>query len=386
VKQLNVLYILTKLELGGAQKVCLALHQGLVHDHHNAMLVSGSEGALKAEAEKTPGCILLDSFKREVSFFGLVHDFKTFAKLTRLIRSYRKKNPDLIVHTHSTKAGIIGRWAAFFAGVRHRIHTVHGFGFHEYQRWPQWLIIVALEWITTLISTQIICVSRKDQERGSTLLPGFAKKSTIIRAAVSDDHFTAPARLIKDNQKHIVIGTVSCFKPQKNLFDLLEAFHTTHKQAAQMGISTTLEIIGSGIQLTAIEAWITRHNLEKIIILHGLQEDVKPFLRQWDIFALSSLWEGLPCSIVEARLAGLPVVAYDVGGINEIVTHETNGFLVPPGNKELLAQRLQQLVHDQTLRKNLQQHQDILTPFSARSMINQHKALYKKLNLRARST
>lgn len=382
MEKLNVLYILTKLELGGAQKVCLTLHKGLTQDHHNAMLLSGAEGVLKQEASKTPGCIFLNSFKREVSLRSIFDDFKTFISLTQIIKQLKKQYPNLIVHTHSTKAGIIGRWAAFFAGVSHRVHTVHGFGFHNYQKRHKWLIIVALEWVTTLITSKIICVSLKDQEQGNNLLPGFINKSILIRAAVTDDHFKQAKRVPNKAPNTITIGTISCFKPQKNLFDLLDAFGIVHFDGASKGIEINLEIIGDGEQLTAIESWIATHNLKKNIQLLGWQHDVKPFLYQWDIFALSSLWEGLPCSVVEARLAGLPVVAYDVGGISEIITHGSNGYLVPPGKKMLLASHLQELIYDKNLRKQQQSYQDNLISFSTRSMINEHEKLYNNFEIR----
>jgi glycosyltransferase involved in cell wall biosynthesis len=379
MKKLNVLYVLTKLELGGAQKVCLTLHQGLVDNQHNAMLVSGSEGILIHEAQKTRGCIFLDSFKREISLSGFIHDLKTFCILIKIMRNYKKKNPDLIVHTHSTKAGIIGRWAAFFAGIKNRVHTIHGFGFHDYQSFLSWLTIVAMEWITTLITTHLICVSEKDLKRGSKLLPGFAKKSSIIRAAVTDKHFINPTKRTDIHKKTPIIGVISCFKTQKNLFDLLEAFRVARTAGKKQGIDSRLEIIGDGEQRVAIENWITTNKYNNVVTLHGWQNEVQTFLHRWDIFALSSLWEGLPCSIVEARLAGLAVVAYDVGGISEVITHGINGFLVAPGDYTTLASHLEELVCNQTLRTRLQQYQENLTPFSARSMIAQHEMLYKKL-------
>ncbi len=375
MKQLNVLYILTKLELGGAQKVCLTLHQGLVHDNHNAMLISGTEGVLVEEAKKTPGCILLDSFKRELSIRGIAQELKTFFGLIRLMHRYKAQFPNIIVHTHSTKAGILGRWAALLAGIKHRVHTIHGFGFHDFQSWPEWVLFVALEWVTTLITTQIICVSHKDQVLGSKLLLGFAKKSLIIRAAVDDNHFIEPARKLSPSRTKITIGAISCFKPQKNLFDLLEAFAVVHRAHPQ----TTLEIVGDGTQRTAIEWWIKDHNLQNVITLHGWQSNVQKFLHSWDIFTLSSLWEGLPCSVIEARLARLAVVAYDVGGIGEVVQNNLNGYLVTAGDKFALAQHLQNLIEDPQLLNRLQNHVQDLSSFSARSMVTQHESLYTKL-------
>lgn len=380
MKQLNVLYVLTKLELGGAQKVCLALHKGLLAHDHNSHLVSGAEGVLVAEAAQTPGAVFLRSLKREISFMALWQEMITLYDLIKVMRRYKKKYPDLIVHTHSTKAGILGRWAAFFAGVKNRVHTVHGFGFHDYQPFPLWFLFVALEWITMLITTKVICVSLKDQERGSALLPGFAKKSIIIRAAVSDSYFVVPVKRAMQPAA-VTIGTISCFKPQKNLFDLLEAFAAVHKLYPH----TRLEMIGDGLQRPLIEAWITENNLRAAVTLHGWQADVQPFLEHWDIFALSSLWEGLPCSVVEARLRGLAVVAYDVGGISEIVAQGRGGYVVPAGDKRALADRLQALVERPELLSQVQLYTQDLSSFSVRSMITQHEVLYLSLKSACRS-
>lgn len=372
--QNNVLYVLTKLELGGAQKVCLTLHKGLVEDGHSAFLVSGNEGVLVDEAQQVPGCILLKSFKREVSFAGILQDLVVFRDLFLLMRTYKKQFPDLIVHTHSTKAGILGRWAAFFARVRYRVHTVHGFGFHEYQRWLPWMSIVFFEWITALITTHIVCVSRKDQLRGARLLPGFLKKSTIIRAAVDRNHFERHQKT-QISRAPLIIGTIACFKPQKNIFDMLEVFRQVQKNFPDI----KLEIIGDGKQRAEIEAWIAKNNLLSVVVLHGWQSDVQSFLQQWDIFLMSSLWEGLPCSIVEARLAGLAVVAYDVGGISEVITQGKNGFLAAAGDKNELFHHLKNLLNDHNLLLRIQQYQDDLASFSGRSMIAEHKALYRSI-------
>lgn len=371
--QLNVLYILTKLELGGAQKVCLSLHKGLNDNGHKAFLVSGIEGVLVAEAKKTPGCIFLKSLKREVSWTGFFQDCIVFWDLFLVLRSYKKQYPDLIAHTHSTKAGILGRWAAFFARVP-RVHTIHGFGFHEHQSWVPWILIIFLEWVTTLITTRIICVSRKDQLQGIRLLPGFAKKSLIIRAAVDQAHFVNKP-LVDVNRNFFIIGTIACFKPQKNILDLLEVF----KRLRQIFPSVTLEIIGDGVLRPEIESWISKNNLENAIILHGWQDNVRFFLERWDIFALSSLWEGLPCSIVEARLAGLPVVAYDVGGVGEVIFHGKNGYLVPSGDKDGLFVYLESILKDHNVLMQMRQNQENLESFSKKNMISQHEALYRSL-------
>ena len=222
---IHVVYIITKLELGGAQKVCLSLVEGLAKDDNiniQTSLVSGQQGELVDQAYKYKTIYLLPSLKREIRLSSILHEIKTFFSLISLLRKLKKQHKDLIIHTHSTKAGLLGRWAAFFARAKKRVHTVHGYGFHDYQSWPIWTSIYLCELFTSFITTHFVCVSEKDHQTGCRLFPRFKKKSSLIRAAVEDRFFLVPARRtdIKPakKQRPFVIGTISCFKPQKNLF------------------------------------------------------------------------------------------------------------------------------------------------------------------------
>ncbi|MBY0353134.1 glycosyltransferase [Candidatus Babeliales bacterium] len=373
---LHVVYIVTKLELGGAQKVCLSLAHGINNSNYSTSLISGDQGPLVSHAKQLNNTFLLDSFKREVGLKSLLNEGKNFKRIIGILRNLKKKYPNIAVHTHSTKAGIIGRWAAFFAGIKTRIHTVHGFGFNDYQPKLRWFFIYALEWITALITTHFICVSNKDREEGCKRLPGFNNKSSIIRAAVEYKKFYIPARSLARMQP-FRIGTISCFKPQKNLFDLLKAFQLATTLATKHTLE--LEIIGDGALRKELTNWIIQNNMQNSVRLLGWQHDVRPWLTSWDIFALSSLWEGLPCSVVEARLSKIPVVAYNVGGIHEIINDDVNGYLVEPGNWEKLGKIIATIANDTTLYQRLSQHQDSLTDFDTTAMLEHHKALYRQL-------
>ena len=380
-KKINVLYILTKLELGGAQKVCLSLLDGIKKSGNNASLISGAEGVLVDQVKNQDSVFLIDSFKREISIKNIYHELKSFFQIIRKIKQIKKNNKDLIVHTHSTKAGLIGRWAAFFAGVKKRVHTVHGFGFHEYQSKIMWLFIYFLELITSFITTKYVCVSSRDVKIGKKLFPRFSKKNVIIRAAVEWDKFYIPARktTMTDNDK-FVVGTVSCFKPQKNLFDLLKAFKLVCETLDEnKKENVLLQIIGDGDQRKEIEDWIKENNLENIIELLGWQNDVSGFVKSWNLFVMSSLWEGLPCAIVEARLSKLPIVAYDVGGIYEVLKNKKNGFLVEPGNWQLLATKIISIVQDHNLYECLSLHSDDLLDFKNSVMVQKHLEFYVNL-------
>ena len=378
----RVIYIITKLELGGAQKVCLALHQDLAKNQIIATLVSGDEGVLVKEVAQQDHVILLKDFKREVGLKMFFSELRALYSLWRLLRYVVKKYPDIIVHTHSTKAGIMGRWAAFFAGVRHRIHTVHGFGFHDYQPFYVWIIIYCLEWITACVTTHFVCVSEKDRKEGILRLPFFEARSTIIRAAVDEEKYRVALKSSKKwhEGSKIVIGSIACFKPQKNLIDLLRAFYKLkHRFPISMQSHIFLEIIGDGEQRPLLESWITDYRMQDSVILHGWQDNVASFLHTWDIFALSSLWEGLPCAVVEARFARLPVVAYDVGGIKEIIQNGQNGYLVKPGDWRALSDRLFDLIHEQALYQKCITYADQLDTFHRTTMVQEHIKLYRSV-------
>ena len=375
-----IVYIITKLELGGAQKVCLALAKGVAENTETA-LISGTHGILVPAAQQLKNVHLLPSMQRDVRFLGVLQEIKNFIILHNLLRRLKKSHPHLIIHTHSSKAGIIGRWAALFAGVKHRVHTVHGYGFHDHLSRAAWLMRFIPEYLTSLITTHFVCVSRQDQHIGNTLFPGFAKKNSLIRAAVDYETFHTPSFTPSYRaDKPFVIGTVSCFKPQKNIFDLLEAFHAVYQKLTDHGHpAPRLEIIGDGEQRSLIEAWIAEHHLQAHIRLLGWQSDVQQFLKQWDLFTLSSLWEGLPCAIIEARLSHVPVIAYNVGGIAEVVRNGHNGYLITPGDKKALAEKIIHLAMHPSVQHALAAENDDLIDFDNKSMVKKHTTLYKSL-------
>lgn len=412
--EVAVLYIITKLELGGAQKVCLSLLDGLNKNGVKAGLISGADGVLAPQVKNIEYVYLLDSIKREIGFKLIISEVRAFFQITKIIKKIKKDHPSLIVHTHSTKAGIIGRWAAFFSGVKKRVHTVHGFGFNDYQSRVKWFFIFSIEYLTSLITTHFVCVSEKDREFGVRKFPKFGQKSSIIRAAVEWDKFYMPA--LKKHEKaseqdlsfqyensrseycqdsscldksprdkscqdeSFIIGTISCFKPQKNLFDLLNAFKILHSKLSEENKKIVrLQIIGDGVLRCKIEEWISKNNLSEKIDLIGWQNNVEVWMRNWKIFAMSSLWEGLPIAVVEARLCKLPVVAYDVGGIFEVIFNGQNGFLVSPKNFVKLSDCLKILIENKDLWQKMRDYKDEISDFSDHVMIDKHLQLYQKI-------
>jgi glycosyltransferase involved in cell wall biosynthesis len=379
-----VVYIITKLELGGAQKVCLSLLKNVAARGMKTILISGPHGPLVPQAQLLCDEVyLLPSLQREVGLFSLFKEGLAFLHMTFVLWQLRRKYGEITVHTHSTKAGIMGRWAAWFAGAQRIVHTVHGFGFHAYQMAVVWWLHYVLEYVTSWVTSAYVCVSSVDKAQGEELLPYFERRSNLIRAAIEWDTFTVsaqevrPARLLHEaKSQRLRIGTISCFKPQKNLIHLFEA---VRRLVNDDGIAVDLEVVGDGEQAPALFAWTVKHGLQEVITFRGWQYEVAPLMREWDVFALSSLWEGLPCAIIEARLLQLPVVAYNVGGIAEVITDKHNGILLQPGDVNGLYQALKTVALDARLRQSLAKADNDLTPFSDSVMAQQHAALYKQL-------
>jgi glycosyltransferase involved in cell wall biosynthesis len=371
--QPTVVYIITKLELGGAQKVCLSLFHHLPEQHIKTILISGNEGSLAPSVKDHKQVILLESFKREVSLSLLFAEFKTFIQLIRQLRSLKKQHTSLIVHTHSTKAGLVGRWAAFFAGVKTRVHTIHGYAFHNHQSRFIWTAIYFLELLTSFITTHFVCVSGADVKMGKKLFPRFAQKHSVIRAAVDAQLFsTDHAQAFPESGKPFVFGSVSCHKRQKNLPDLIRAFAFVHSKNS----NTRLEIIGDGVGRAALETLIQELNISHAVTLHGWKSDVTQTMKAWHAFTLSSLWEGLPCAVVEARLMKLPVLSYHTGGIYEVVRPGINGFLYKQKDWQSLGQGMLTLSLDPQLHQRLRSSTDTLAEFHEERMIEQHRNLY----------
>jgi glycosyltransferase involved in cell wall biosynthesis len=373
-----VVYIITKLELGGAQKVCLALFNDVQNHGFQTHLITSTEGELVSQVKNNPQAHLLTSMKREVSIFGFMHEIKNFFALIKQLKALKKEYAQVIVHTHSTKAGIVGRWAAWFAGIKTIIHTVHGFAFHNFQSWFTWIIFYIPEFFTSLITTKFVFVSNADTVTASRLMPKISQKKVLIRAAIDDHHFSALAPHVyhkKEANHTFIIGTISCFKPQKNLIDLLKAFEHAYRQNPHL----RLEIIGDGQQRPALEEFIAYHNLQNVVVLHGWQLDVAPLMKRWQLFALTSLWEGLPCALIEARLLKLPIVSYNTGGISDIIHHGINGFLYPQKNWQKLSAGILMLSHDEALYAQLAYYPDNLHAFTRLQMIKKHAELYEQL-------
>ena len=373
----KIFHIITLLELGGAQRTALTLVSELNKDRFDAVLCCGPGGQLDQEANRVvPRMFFISNLCRPIRPW---RDLKALFELVRLLRIERPH----IVHTHSSKAGVIGRLAAWLAGVPIRVHTVHGFGFNPAQ--PFWvrLIYVWLERILALRTTTLVFVSNANRNEAVARRIGNPEKQALIRAAVHlEDHLSlvhtraAPEKIFLSPDDRLVI-TVGPFKPQKNLLDFVRAA----QKAVQRCERVRFLVVGDGVGRNELESEIACLNLSDKIILAGWRSDVPNLLARADIFCMTSLWEGLPMALVEAMAAGLPCVVNAVDGCRDVVENGVTGFLTQPGNHQETADKIIYLLdHPEEARALGQRARESVGPeFACARMIEQHETLYERL-------
>jgi glycosyltransferase involved in cell wall biosynthesis len=346
----KVIHVITKLELGGAQKVVLMTLERLPRDRYDVALVTGPNGLLVDWATRIEDlqCVWLPSLVREIR---PVQDLKALVGLYRL---FRREKPH-IVHTHSSKAGMLGRWAARLAGVPFIFHTVHGFAFHDFQRPVVKRVYVWLEWITTRITTKLVMVSYANAEKGER--HGIFDRGhwILCRAAISvKDFMQSDPRRRKLTEwgipsDKLVVGMIACLKPQKAPMDFVDVAARVLKQNNRVHFV----LAGDGEMRPEVERRIAEKGIGDHFTLLGWQNDMPEVYRNLDIVVLTSLWEGLPCVFSEAMAGGLPIVATNVDGAREAIVHGENGFLHEPRDIDGMASSVAKLLNDHELRQTM---------------------------------
>ncbi|OIO36575.1 MAG: hypothetical protein AUJ74_01735 [Candidatus Omnitrophica bacterium CG1_02_44_16] len=340
---LKVLHIITRLELGGAQKNVLAMLANLPQDKYEIHLIA-SPGPLEDEARAIPGLRLklLPFLRRRPN---PVLDMLAFFYMV----SYIRINKIDIVHTHSSKAGILGRFAARAAGVKVVFHTIHGWGFHDYLRSFFNDLYIILERLSAKITLKLIAVTESDIQKGLDNGIGIEKQYCLIRYGIDRDSFKSIGPWEALNLKNFlglkeekVVGMVACLKPQKNPLDFVRCA----RLIANVDPRVKFLLAGDGILRPQVEREIKRNDLSEDFFLLGWRRDIKAVISIIDVLVLTSLWEGSPLVFLEAMCLSKPIVAYDICGASELVKDNVNGFLVLPKDTEGLALKVNLLLEN----------------------------------------
>lgn len=379
---LPVLHIITRLIIGGAQENTMFTAALLDPARFDVEILSGpqtgSEGSLIAEvrARDIPLTILPQLLRQ----INPLNDLLALWKLTRLMRQKRYA----IVHTHSSKAGVIGRLAARLAGVPVIVHTVHGWSFHDHMSPARRKMYVLLEKFAASFTDAMIVVAQPDIEKGLREGIGRPEQYHVIRSAIPLDEFD-PAAVDRDAVRRElglppnapVLGNVGRFSPQKNPLDWVRV-------AGEVGRALPdchFLLVGDGPLRADVEAALVAEGIAERTVLTGLRRDVPRMMAALDVFLLTSLWEGLPRVIPQALALEIPVVANRADGTAEAIAHGETGFLCEPGEITELAGHCVTLLRNPDLRRAMGQRgrEFVNREFDVRRMVVQIAALYEVL-------
>ena len=325
----KILYIITKSNWGGAQRYVYDMAMGISKNGYEAVVALGGNGTLK---EKLGGAgirtITIPNLERNVNIFS---EWKVFFDLLKI---YRIERPN-VIHLNSSKIGGLGALAGRFAKIKRIIFTVHGWAYKEDRNFISRKIIKFLSWLTIIFSHKTIAVSLDDYRTAPKL---FVKKKTrMIHNGISEIKFKEKSAVRNELKKYagmsipkgaLIIGTISELHKNKGLPFMIRAVHSLIKK----GYNITFFIISDGEEKIRLERFIERLGLQDRVFLTGHIDKASEFLQGFDIFTLTSVKEGLPYVLLEAGLAGLPIVATKIGGIPEIVENMKSGILVHPKN------------------------------------------------------
>jgi glycosyltransferase involved in cell wall biosynthesis len=381
-KNFKILEIITLFSVGGATETVVSIASGLRNKSLYVDIITGPniniEGDMYEEANKLHlNVVTLPTLKREICIFS---DLITLLKLYKII----KKGNYNLVHTHSAKAGMLGRWAAWLAGVKNIVNTVHGWGFSSSRNHLLKRVLILLERITAQITSNFICVTIMDIEKGISNRIGNKNQYTVIRSGIDLNKFSNPGMLKQEIRQKlnleandIIIGTVTRFSTQKAPLDTILAFNEVYEKGYS---NIRLLMVGDGPLLSIAKTLAKDLLLEDKIIFLGLRRDIPVLLKAMDIFILSSLWEGLPRVIPQAMAAGVPVIATNIDGNAEIVKDKISGILVEPNNPGQIAASVIELIENFAYAKKIvDQAKENLIEFDESKMVADTYLLYQQL-------
>jgi glycosyltransferase involved in cell wall biosynthesis len=381
---MRVTHIITRLVIGGAQENTVATVLGLrqkpgVEIHLISGPTIGPEGSLEPEVKKIPGLLTIVP-----ELVRPIHPLKDFLALRRLEKILREQKPD-IIHTHSGKAGILGRLAAGRTGVPVIIHHIHGPSFGAFQSSFSNFIFSAAEHHAAKVTTHFICSAQAmtriylaagigKPEMFTRIFSGFQLKSFL--EAKNDSALREKLGIAADA---FVIGKIARLFKLKGHDDLLGAFQKLLPQCP----NARLLLVGDGSLRTHLENRAREMNLADKIIFTGLvpPNEVPRYVGIMDCLAHLSSREALSRALPQALAACKPVVAYDFDGADEICLDGQTGFLVRTGDMATVAQKLLQLANNAELRKRFGQNGQnfVRENFAVEKMVDDQYNVYLKL-------
>jgi glycosyltransferase involved in cell wall biosynthesis len=370
---IRVLHIITRLDVGGSSENTILSVTRMPPGEFACGLVSGwtvepSPRIARCLADRNIQWAVVPALRREI------HPLRDLCALKALRRQIREGRPK-IVHTHTSKAGFLGRLAARLEHVPHIIHTPHGHVFGGYFSPATTRIFILLERLAARWTDRIVTLT--DAEAAQHLALGIGRPGQFITIAsgvdVDDIASTAPVRLAPHGP---VIGTVGRLAPIKGHQHLIDAVPEILRRCP----AAHVVLVGDGELRQALTERTRRLGVDSCVIFTGYREDISALIAGMDVFVLPSLNEGMGRVLVMAMALGKPIVATRVGGVPELLANGEAGLLVPPADPRALADAICTLLADPVRAKTLGAAGLRRAPlYSTRVMIESLEKLYREV-------
>lgn len=355
---MKVVHIITRLILGGAQENTLITCKELAARGHDVTLITGPalgpEGELfEATKDQKYKTIVVDSLRRQIN---PIHDIPAYYKIKKLLKEI---NPD-VVHTHSAKAGILGRYAAYNLNPRPKIiHGIHGLSFYPYLRPAVNTFYKVIERAAAKKTDAFICVADAMTEKSLAAGIGRPEQFTTAYSAIEEEQFLNPIpqeRLNDFRKKYNIPQNAVVLVTIARLFHLKghEFIIESAKKLADKFDNCIWLFVGDGILKQDLETKIAIYGLKEKFRFTGLlpTSQMPLVIQACDILVHCSLREGLARVLPQAMLCGKPAISFDIDGAKEVVNADT-GRLVEPVNVKQLIDACAELIADEQLRKKL---------------------------------
>ncbi len=335
--------------MSGVQKAMMDLITNLDRTKYDITVICKEEGELTDILKtKEINFITVPSLVRRVNPFK---DFKALNDITRLLK---QEKPD-IVHTHSSKSGVIGRIAASRAGIPVIFHTIHGFSFHEFSSLTAKTIYIPIERFASKFTDLHISVNQYDMD--FAVKHKIINKDKILRVYNGID-------LEENTRKPDRDGFKESLNIPAEALTVTQVGRLWRQKAPEVFVQTAVKIlkqrkdvyfllVGDGELRSKLEWMITLHHCEDNIKILGWRNDAGKILSISDVFMLTSLWEGLSIAILEAMARKLPVVTSNIKGNRELVIENETGFLCTPNQPDIFFEKLSLLLDSSSLRQKL---------------------------------
>jgi glycosyltransferase involved in cell wall biosynthesis len=355
---IRVLRLIARLNMGGPALHVSYLTKGLAERGYETTLAAGSlahgESSMSFVADELGVQVHpIPQLHREIS---LLYDTLSVARLVKLIRRVRPH----ILHTHTAKAGAIGRVAALAAGDARPpiiVHTFHGHVLRGYFGPVRTAMFSRIERSLAIPTTRLVAVSPEVRDDLVELGVAPAEKFSVIRLGIAlDSRITGGGesraefrRLFGVGDETFVVGWIGRMTHIKRVEDVLLALRGLRER----GVDATLCLVGDGPDRSSVERRAHALGIARHVLFVGYQRDVAPYYAFLDAFVLPSANEGTPVVAIESLAAGRPVVATRVGGVPDVVEDGTDGFLVPVGDVDAIVGALERLARDPALRERM---------------------------------